>query len=868
TRIFPAGEGPIDGSKWNPYQKQAAVNGPFWREFAPVGVSTLRPDLGPGVAYKAPSRPPLAGPYAFSFLPPPPDSRPRLYLHEAVPPTWLFRDAQTKFNGVVTLQEKAPDAITSYIVSAFAVDDLYGLGVTERSAKLQVFRPFFTSINLPATGVKRGEAVAVEMIVFNYGDSDVIADVTLQNSGDFLFAEFTNEIDQGSPSGSKTRQVEVLSGSGAPVSFMIVPQKLGNIDIKVTASSGNAVDVVSKPLLVKPEGSRVTVNKAVLLDLRSENSFNTNINISTPPNIVNDSRAISLSVIGDVLGPALTNLNKLLELPTGCGEQNMAKMVPNIVLMEYLKSKNQLSDSMQGRARRYLETGYQQQLSFRHADGSFSAFGTKDKSGSTWLTAFVAKALADTSRHIDVDQDIIIKAVEWLTQHQDIDGSFHEVGIVNNVAMQGGASQGIPLTAFVLIAIMDTQKSYALENPPDPKIRNVINRAVDFLETNLNSVEDVYSLAITTYALHLADRPLRDSAFYKMEEKAEVEDEQKWWWSGPLQKTLETKLNSRPLDVEATSYALLTYLQRGLTKDALPVMQWLVKQRNQHGGFQSTQDTVVGMTALATLAGKLSSSNPQMNIQLIYGSRGVNVQVTRENAMLLQRVEIPGDTDVIEISSSGTGVAVLQVTYHYNVHVTAPKPAFSLDPQLDSTTDSNRLRLTSCIGYTAGNESNMAVMDVSLPSGYIVDNDLIPGLYDYPGVKLVEKKEDESGVLVYFDQLTEIEVCPTVAAYRVNKVAFQKPAPVIVYDYYDTSRQARQFYRALPATLCDICDLDECDPGQCQNQIIELNRQQQDPKDLEMPATIVEISGASVITPSSVNTLCVLLLAVIILQHP
>ncbi|KAK7068367.1 hypothetical protein SK128_017571, partial [Halocaridina rubra] len=141
-------------------------------------------------------------------------------------------------------------------------------------------------------------------------------------------------------------------------------------------------------------------------------------------------------------------------------------------------------------------------------------------------------------------------------------------------------------------------------------------------------------------------------------------------------------------------------------------------------------------------------------------------------------------------------------------------------------------------------------------------------LYDYPGVKLVEKKEDESGVLVYFDQLTEIEVCPTVAAYRVNKVAFQKPAPVIVYDYYDTSRQARQFYRALPATLCDICDLDECDPGQCQNQIIELNRQQQDPKDLEMPATIVEISGASVITPSSVNTLCVLLLAVIILQHP
>lgn len=53
---------------------------------------------------------------------------------------------------------------------------------------------------------------------------------------------------------------------------------------------------------------------------------------------------------------------------------------------------------------------------------------------------------------------------------------------------------------------------------------------------------------------------------------------------------------------------------------------------------------------------------------------------------------------------------------------------------------------------------------------------------------MVEKKNDSSGVLVYFDYLTPVEVCPTVAAYRVNKVAFQKPSAVIVYDYYDTSK--------------------------------------------------------------------------------
>ncbi|XP_053627278.1 thioester-containing protein 1 allele R1 isoform X4 [Cherax quadricarinatus] len=787
---------------------------------------------------------------------------PQVAARTRFPETWVFTSTDSGFNGVVTLREKAPDAITSYIVSAFAVDDFYGLGVTKQPSKLQVFRPFFTSVHLPEAGVVRGEAVAVEMVVFNYGDEDLTADVTLDNaSGDFLFADFANEIDQGSPSGRKQRQVRVVAGSGVPVSFMVVPQTLGTIDITVTATAGPNVDVVTKKLLVKPEGTRMTVNKAVLLDLRAQPTFTTTLNITTPPNIINGSRSVAVSVIGDVLGPAVSDLHNLLELPTGCGEQNMAKLVPNIVLMEYLKNKNQLSEALQGRARRHLETGYQQQLNYRRDDGSFSAFGSRDASGSTWLTAFVIKSLVEAGRHIDVEEKVVKAAMEWIIKLQAADGSFPEVGTINNEAMQGGATKGIPLTAYVIISLLTAQR------PPTAKVRNVINRAVDFLATSLDDIEDFYSLAITNYALHLADSPLRDAAFYKLEGKAKVQDKEKWWEAGGLKLTRETTVESRPLDVEATSYALLTYILRGLTRDALPIMSWLVRQRNQYGGFQSTQDTVVGMAALAALAGKLSTTEPQVNIRLIYGARGKNLQVTRSNTMLLQRVELPDDTDKVEVSASGTGVAVLQVTYHYNVRVTGPKPAFSLDPQLDVTTDANRLRLTTCTGYIKGNMSNMAVMDVSLPSGYVVDNDLIPGLYDYTGVKLVEKKTDDSGVVVYFDYLTPVEVCPTVSAYRINKVAFQKASPVRVYDYYDTSRQARQFYKALPATLCDICDLDECDPGQCEQQIIELNRQQQDPDDIERPATVTEVSGGMTYGPTILLSLLTLL-ATVFLHSP
>ncbi|OAD56423.1 hypothetical protein WN48_03427, partial [Eufriesea mexicana] len=55
------------------------------------------------------------------------------------------------------------------------------------------------------------------------------------------------------------------------------------------------------------------------------------------------------------------------------------------------------------------------------------------------------------------------------------------------------------------------------------------------------------------------------------------------------------------------------------------------------------------------------------------------------------------------------------------------------------------------------------------------------------------------------------EYCPTVSAFRTHKVAKQKPVPVTIYDYYDSSRRARVFYEPRKATLCDICEDKDCE---------------------------------------------------------
>lgn len=47
----------------------------------------------------------------------------------------------------------------------------------------------------------------------------------------------------------------------------------------------------------------------------------------------------------------------------------------------------------------------------------------------------------------------------------------------------------------------------------------------------------------------------------------------------------------------------------------------------------------------------------------------------------------------------------------------------------------------------------MVVMEVTLPSGYTVDNDALPSLQLSNNVKRIETKDDDSVVMLYFDKV-------------------------------------------------------------------------------------------------------------------
>jgi CD109 antigen len=407
----------------------------------------------------------------------------------------------------------------------------------------------------------------------------------------------------------------------------------------------------------------------------------------------------------------------------------MLNFVPNIVVLDYLTSVNQLTPEIKSKAIGYMETGYQKELTYKHNDGSYSAFGKSDRSGSTWLTAFVARSFNQASKYIQIDKDIVNQALHFLSQKQLLDGRFPEVGSMLSKSMQGGASDGIELTAYALITFLENKEH-------SQQYQSTIDEALKYIESKMRNVNETYAIAITTYALQLANHSAKDEMLAKLDKMSINENGMKFWKRSDLGPEFK-RPNS--INIEMTAYALLAFLEAGRNVESISIMKWLVTQRNENGGFQSTQDTIVGLQALAKLSSKIYSDNNDVRVSVkSLESNAVEFHINSENSLVLQKQELPSKSRNFQITASGNGFSVLQISYRYNVPIKMAS-RFSLKPKVKEASNKEFLHLSICTKFIADSlnkESNMAVMEVTLPSGFTFDSDHLPTLKSFERVKV------------------------------------------------------------------------------------------------------------------------------------
>ena len=154
-----------------------------------------------------------------------------------------------------------------------------------------------------------------------------------------------------------------------------------------------------------------------------------------------------VALTGSFLIQTIEGLEQLLRMPFGCGEQNMILFAPNVYIARYLKETGQLKPEIMAKAEHLMTVGYQRELTYRRADGSFSAFGDRDDEGSLWLTAFVLKTFAEAKALMYIDQSVIESAASWIESHQLGDGSLENVGFLHHQELLDGLQGRDALTA-------------------------------------------------------------------------------------------------------------------------------------------------------------------------------------------------------------------------------------------------------------------------------------------------------------------------------------------------------------------------------------------------------------------------------------
>ncbi|XP_041901716.1 CD109 antigen-like isoform X2 [Corvus kubaryi] len=698
----------------------------------------------------------------------PPDFS-NLYVRTHFPETWLWIDTEMRSDTETTMDAIVPDTITSWVASAFVISENGGLGVTTAPVEVTVILDMNDAFEIILT---------------------------------------SNEIN----ATANQQSISVPSEDGKTVQFPIKPKHLGEIPIKVTAISSVASDAVIQKILVKAEGLEQTYSQTVLLDLtgNKRQAVSKTLEFTFPLDVVSDSERVQVTAVGDLLGPSIHGLSSLIKMPYGCGEQNMINFAPNVYVLQYLTKTRQLKEDIRSKAVSFLRKGYQRELLFQRDDGSFSAFGNEDPSGSTWLSAFVLRCFLQARPFLDIDEDVLMDTAKWIVRHQKLNGEFQEPGKVLHSDLQGGTSNPITLTAYIMSSLLgfpDKQHAYAIKT------------ATNFLEDKLGEgISDNYTLALVTYALSWAKSTKAKEALNMLNQRAEHQGEFRFWVTPASE--ISDSWQPRSIDIELAAYALLSHFHQDRLAEGIPIMKWLSHQRNHLGGFSSTQDTVVALQALSLFAALTAASKTEMDITVTAPSLEVpeTFSIDTRNRFLLQAKEIPPAQQMtITVSAEGMGFAVFQLNVVYNTKHTDQRlrsvqnqEAFDLNVDVkDDRDDKNHLTLNVCTRYFGSgtaSRSGMVLMEVGLLSGFSLSPDFVP--LD----KTVKKTEKDNGkVNLYLDSLNETQVCVDIPAVRDFKVANIQDASVTVVDYYEPRRRAVRSYNSevmQSITSCDFCEND------------------------------------------------------------
>jgi phage shock protein A len=485
--------------------------------------------------------------------------------HHFIETLYFHSGLQTNILGEATFSFDVSDSITTYRVMVDAIDNAGAL--TTEDATIEVQKPFYMEAKLPFA-VSAGDQCRIPVVMVNETEGTLSPSVSVALSGALNASEALSVA---------TLAAKSRSRALIPISIGATP---GKTKVSVDAKADGISDQVVREFSIEPLGFPRAIKSSGILDREILFPFR------IPDDAMPGTITAELRLYQSLADTFQSSIVSMLREPHGCFEQASATTYPNIMILRYLSTDQNLSPEVTRTALDLIEKGYQKLTSYECKGGGFEWFGRSPAHET--LSAFGLMEFVDMSRVYPVDPKMLARTKQWLLSRRNGDGGFQQ---------ERGKYAFSSTPVEVADAYITWALSYAGEKGLERELKASRDRA---LQSN-----DPYLIAVTANALRCAGEDSDDLLALLASKQAPN-------GSFPGARSSITSSYGNSLLNETTAIAAIALLHGAQYQpEALRAVQF-IQTSNDRGQFGSTQATVLCLQALSLLPAVEPSTEPPM----------------------------------------------------------------------------------------------------------------------------------------------------------------------------------------------------------------------------------------------------------------
>ncbi|MHA1519546.1 MAG: MG2 domain-containing protein [Promethearchaeota archaeon] len=464
-----------------------------------------------------------------------------------------------------------------------------------KTVPIKSFLPFFVEYEIDGP-IVQDDIISVKAYIYNYLGTDAIAYVAIDTPGMVVL-------------NSEVQEVFVPNKLVSEVEFSVYCRDPFNQNVTILAAvnttSGSFSDAKLITTYIKPNGLEIVNREIGFVNANASDPFTLDYFIDEDV-IYHQER---LAIYSDLMDVSLDSWQSLIGYPYGCVEQTISKLLPSVLIYQYLNVTDQLTPDLNFQIQQIVAQGLSRLYAMQHADGGWGWW--EDDESRLYMTSIVLSALVEIDNAgFYVNEYYFTNGLTSLLSQQELDGSWSLASYYGDTSFEA--------TAYIVKFLLN-------QNIGDVDINSEIALSISYIKSEWQNVgyRGSYGAALLFLATHdtiYEETALEEELITYLLENKQVgveevywtfESEENWYW-GYFGGTIEITANvimALVADDYLTHYPMLQ-----------KATHFLLNRKDNYGWW-STADTSAAIRALielkiATLGEEIIDYNGTIMISL------------------------------------------------------------------------------------------------------------------------------------------------------------------------------------------------------------------------------------------------------------